>query len=317
MTDSDGKLPSMTSVVSAFRSKTSAGRIISSIIDTPTAYSNFSNIDVLLVSGTGTVTLPAADSYTAGRILSIKKADNSGGITITVSGGGNIDAQASVTLDTNYGEMTFVSNGSQWYRLGFISDGAIENTDISSSAAITYSKLTMSNAIETSDIKDGTLASVDISDGTIENADVSASAAITYTKLEMTNAILSGDIKDGTVASVDILDGTIVTGDISDGTIENADVSASAAITYTKLEMTNAILSGDIKDGTVASVDILDGTIENADVSASAAITYTKLAMTNAILSGDIKDGTVASVDILDGTIENADVSASATRTLS
>ncbi|KPA12434.1 Pectinesterase, catalytic domain protein, partial [Candidatus Magnetomorum sp. HK-1] len=186
-----------------------------------------------------------------------------------------------------------------------ISDGTIENADISASAAITYTKLQMTNAILSGDIKDGTVASVDILDGTIENADISASAAITYTKLEMTNAILSGDIKDGTVASVDILDGTILTGDISDGTIENADISASAAITYTKLEMTNAILSGDIKDGTVASVDILDGTIltgdisdgtiENADISASAAITYTKLNLTGSIQVSDLANGVLYS----------------------
>src|SRR3990167_4035182 len=53
-------------------------------------------------------------------------------------------------------------------------------------------------------------------------------------------------------------DGTIVSADILDGTIVNADISGSAAVGYSKLNLTGNIL--------------------NADISSSAAIVDTKLA---------------------------------------
>lgn len=55
---------------------------------------------------------------------------------------------------------------------------------------------------------------------------------------------------------------------IADGSIVNADVSASAAIAYSKLSLT--------------------GTIVNADISASAAIVYSKLSLANTIVNADI-----------------------------
>ena len=73
-----------------------------------------------------------------------------------------------------------------------------------------------------------------------------------------------------------------------DGTIVNADINASAAIDYTKLDLSASILS----------TDILDGEILNADVNASAAIAYSKLNLASAITSADITDGAIVNADI-------------------
>lgn len=63
------------------------------------------------------------------------------------------------------------------------SDGSIVNADISGSAAIGYSKLSLNNSITSADIVDSTIVTGDISDGTIVNADISTSAAIADSKL--------------------------------------------------------------------------------------------------------------------------------------
>ncbi len=87
-----------------------------------------------------------------------------------------------------------------------------------------------------------------------------------------------------------------------DGSIVNADISGSAAITYGKLSLGSSLLSSDIKDGEIVS----------ADRSSSAAIPYSKLTFSNNIVAGDIAVSAVASSEILDDTIVNADINSSA-----
>jgi hypothetical protein len=68
---------------------------------------------------------------------------------------------------------------------------------------------------------------------------------------------------------------TIITSaNIADGTIVNADINNSAAISKTKIAGT-AVTVADT--GTVTSTMILDGTIVNADINASAAIAQSKI----------------------------------------
>ena len=63
----------------------------------------------------------------------------------------------------------------------------------------------------------------------------------------------------------------VTTTHILDGTIANADISGTAAITYGKLSLGSSLLTGDIKDGEIV----------NADLSSSAAIADSKLAATD------------------------------------
>ena len=86
---------------------------------------------------------------------------------------------------------------------------------------------------------------------------------------------------------------------ITDGTIVNADINASAAIAYSKLNLA----------GGIVSADIANDTIVNADINTAAAIAATKIAGT-AVTQADT--GTVTSTMIADGTIVNADINASA-----
>jgi hypothetical protein len=86
---------------------------------------------------------------------------------------------------------------------------------------------------------------------------------------------------------------------ITDGTIVNGDINASAAIAYSKLALTGAIVSADITNDTIV----------NADINTAAAIAATKIAGT-AVTQADT--GTVTSTMIADGTIVNGDINASA-----
>ena len=78
--------------------------------------------------------------------------------------------------------------------------------------------------------------------------------------------------------------GTVTSTMIADGTIVNADISASAAISYSKLNLTGTITSADISNGTIVAADIADGTITaaklTADPFARANHTGTQLAAT-------------------------------------
>ena len=61
--------------------------------------------------------LPAAASATAYADYVVKDGKGIAGantITVTVSGGGNIDGAASATITSNYGALVFVSDGTNW-----------------------------------------------------------------------------------------------------------------------------------------------------------------------------------------------------------
>lgn len=94
------------------------------------------------------------------------------------------------------------------------------------------------------------------------------------------------DYVDALNAAAGVADGSITSAKIADATIVNADVSTTAAIAYSKLNLANSIVAADItsdavetakiKDAAVTSAKILDGTIATADI-ATAAITYAKI----------------------------------------
>ena len=68
---------------------------------------------------------------------------------------------------------------------------------------VTATTATAAKLITGADIKNNTVASVDIKDGTITSTDIK------------NNTVASVDIKDGTVSSTDIMNGTIAVGDLS------------------------------------------------------------------------------------------------------
>ncbi len=93
------------------------------------------------------------------------------------------------------------------------------------------------------------------------------------------------------------------------GSIVNADVSGSAAIAYGKLALTGAILNADLAGSIAYSKLSLTGAILNADLAGS--IAYSKLSLTGAILNADLAGSIAYSKLSLTGEILNADLAGS------
>ena len=104
---------------------------------------------------------------------------------------------------------------------------------------------------------------------------------------------VGAQVEDGEIVTAKIADSAVTSAKIADGTIVNADVNASAAIAYSKLNLGTSIV--------------------NADVSTSAAIAHTKLANATAgqVLLGTTTTGVVTATTISgDVTITGAGVTA-------
>ena len=110
--------------------------------------------------------------------------------------------------------------------------------------------------------------------------------------------------------------GTVVVTGASLGQIVNADVNASAAIAYSKLNLAGSIVNADIAVGAAIAYSKLSltGSIVNADVSGSAAIAYSKLNLSASIVNADVAVGAAIAYSklTLTGSIVDADVSGSA-----
>jgi len=160
---------------------------------------------------------------------------------------------------------------------------------------------------------DGTVTAADLAANSVTSAKISDDA-VTKDKLnsdvagsgigQAGDGALTVNVDNSTVeVSSDTLrvkDSGITSAKIADGTIVNADISNSAAIGYSKLNLAGGITSSDIKNGEIV----------NEDISASAGIGYSKLNLTNSIVSGDIADGTITSSDLGPSSVTAAKINA-------
>jgi hypothetical protein len=168
-----------------------------------------------------------------------------------------------------------------------IANNTIVDGDINSAAGISDTKLnTISTALKvansaTTATSANTASAIVARDGSgnftagtvtaslIGSSTSTSGNAATATALATPRALsLTGDVTatgvnfDGTAA-------VALTTAYGVGSIDNADINASAAIAYSKLDL----------NGTITSADIVDGTIVDADINASAAIALSKLAL--------------------------------------
>ncbi len=108
-----------------------------------------------------------------------------------------------------------------------------------------------------------------------------------------TGVVGTANIQDGAVTTAKIADGAVTAAKIADLSIENADISATAAIDFSKLATlastnilvgsgagvaTSRTVTGDVTIGNTGVTAIAAGVIVNADISATAQIAYSKLA---------------------------------------
>lgn len=136
-----------------------------------------------------------------------------------------------------------------------------------------------------------------------------------------TDVAMTGDIGISNTGATDIQAGVIVNADVNasaaitygklnlTGGIVNADVNASAAIVYSKLNLVGSIINSDIYSGAAIAYTklALSNSIVNADINTSAAIAYAKLSLSASIVNADINSAAAIAVSKLaHGTVSQA-----------
>ncbi|MEN9362945.1 MAG: Invertebrate iridescent virus 22, partial [Bacteroidota bacterium] len=145
-----------------------------------------------------------------------------------------------------------------------ISDLAISSAKLASDA-VTSTKI-LDGTIATADLADNSITSAKISDGTLATADLAD------------NSITSAKISDGTIATTDLADNSITSAKIGNGEIVNADISATAALSDTKL-------------ATISTA----GKVSNSATTATSANTASSIVMRDA--SGNFSAGTISATE--------------------
>jgi len=163
---------------------------------------------------------------------------------------------------------------------GMLASNAVTTVKITD-ANVTAAKLA-SDSVTTAKILDSNVTTAKIADSNVTTTKI-ADSNVTAGKLA-SDSVTTAKIVDSAVTTAKINDGAVTSAKIADGTIVNADISASAAISYSKLNLTGTITSSDIVNGTIVAADIADGTITAAklvsDPYARANHTGTQLAST-------------------------------------
>lgn len=161
------------------------------------------------------------------------------------------------TVSANVDNLTIDVNGSNQLE---VKAGGITNTQVSASAAIAYSKLSLSNSIVNADINASAAiaySKLNLS-GSIVNADINASAAIVYSKLSLSNSIVNADINSAAAIAYSKLN--------LSGSIVNADIASGAAIAYSKLNLSNSIVAGDLTANSVTAAKVNTGVFDQSTI---------------------------------------------------
>jgi len=202
-------------------------------------------------------------------------------------------------------------------------DGTILNADVNASAAIAYSKLNLGTSIVNADVS-ASAGIVDTKLATISTASKVSNSATTATNANTASAIVARDASGNFTAGMitanvtgaltgnasTVTTNATLTGDvtsvgnatsIASGVIVNADVNASAAISYSKLNLTGSILEADLAFSlaTQAELDAHEAdttSVHGITNTASLVATTDTATVTNAMLAGSIVDTKLSTI---------------------
>jgi len=241
---------------------------------TATALQTARNINGVSFNGTANITVTAAGSTLSDTV------------TIAKGGTGQITAQAALNalLPSQVGASgkNLQSDGTN---VSFVADAGGTVTSVSVSTA---------NGVSGTVATSTTTPAISLTLGAITPTSVAASGSVTGSNLSGTNTgdqtiTLTGDVTgSGT--------GSFVTA-IGSGVIVNADVNASAAIAYSKLNLATSIVNADIS-ASAAIVDTKLATISTASKVSNSATTAASANTASAIVardaSGNFSAGTIS-----------------------
>ncbi|QOI97907.1 MAG: tail fiber domain-containing protein [Flammeovirgaceae bacterium] len=186
-----------------------------------------------------------------------------------------------------------------------ITDGSVATVDLADNS-VTSAKI-VDGTIATNDLADNSVTAAKIADGTIANADINAAAGIAVTKLAAgTNGQVlttTGGVPTWTTPAAG---GTVT--NVATGTgLTGGPITTTGTISIATGGVTSTLLA----DNSVTSAKIVDATIATTDL-ADGLITTAKLG-DNSVTSAKIVDGTIATADIADGAITAAKLAAGST----
>jgi len=296
-----------------------------------TAFENVAMSGDATLAATGAITVADdSHNHTGATISGIDISDDtnlSAGTNITLTGD-QLDVDDAFVLNTSdaiTGDLDFndgagdspaitftPQTGTAWSIYGVDSDGDLqittntgstENIDIANAGAgvvnVTIDGDIAANNLSGTNTGDETLstssAGLDVSDHAV---DLDVTPGTGSATLEQSDDALQvkydseafAEGANGLEIAVGGIDGGL-DGDIADSTITNSDISASAAISYSKLSLSGSIVTGDITNGTIL----------NEDINASAAIVYSKLSFSDNIVAGDIATDAINLAELDDG----------------
>lgn len=120
-------------------------------------------------------------------------------------------------------------------------DGAVTTAKLADSA-VTTAKLA-NDSVTAAKIVDGTVGSAELAANSVTTAKIT-DANVTTAKIADAN-VTTAKIADSNVTTAKIADSAVTSAKIADLTIVNGDISATAAIAYSKLTLSNSIVADD------------------------------------------------------------------------
>ena len=158
------------------------------------------------------------------------------------------------------------------------------------------------NSIDGAKIASGTITSTQIMNGTILGTDISND---TITGANIAHGTLQAiHISNDTISGAKIAHGTLQSIHIENGTIMDVDISTNAAIAFSKINTTNAIINSDISNSAAIAFSKINASLAITDshISASAAISGSKIANTT-ITAAQIANNTISAAQIANNSI--------------
>ena len=156
------------------------------------------------------------------------------------------------------------------------------------------------DAVTTLKLADGSVTTVKIQDATITSGKIQDANILT--RHLASGSITEVKIANGAVTSTKLGDSSVTTSKIQDGTILNTDISSSAAIAYSKLNLTGSLLLADLGQN-----GCTDGQVMKWDNGGStwvcATDTDTNTQLSEAQVEGYITNG---AIDLFTGSTMNA-----------